>query len=135
MPSELKNPSNEYDAIVKQMIQADRECAAGVTTSCIGKAPSMRPKQFDFAEIGILMLFALILAFIVLKKPWHRRPNKETRLAISAMALWLLTVQLWGIIWGWGRYFDEIEYAALHISMPLLVVVFLLGKWWTRQAP
>lgn len=57
------------------------------------------------------------------------------RNVISVVVLWLLAVQFWGFIWRWDRYFNGAQFAALHASVPVLFVVAIVVKRWTRAAP
>lgn len=96
--------------------------------------------QFAFGKalaysIGVGLLVIGIAVFKT--KLWQLRPgpmSKTARIALVATAIWLLTVQLWGCIFGWGSYFDEAQYATLHLSVPLLAVVAWLGQRWIGKA-
>lgn len=94
--------------------------------------------QFAFGKALAYSVGLLMIGIAVFKaKPWQWRPSpmsKAGRIALVATAIWLLAVQLWGYIFGWGNYFDEAQYAALHLSVPLLAVVAWLGQRWIGKA-
>lgn len=122
---------DEYDKLLSQ-VRAQQNTSEPQTAT--------DRAQFAFGEalaysIGVGLL---VIGIVVFKaKPWQWRPgpmSKTARIALVTTAIWLLTVQLWGYIFGWGSYFDEAQYAALHISVPLLAVVAWLGQRWIGKA-
>lgn len=96
--------------------------------------------QFAFGKalaysIGVGLIAIGIAVFRT--KPWQWRPGpmpRTARIALVATAIWLLAVQLWGYIFGWGNYFDEAQYTTLHLSVPLLALAAWLGQRWIGKA-
>lgn len=122
---------DEYDKLLSQVRAQQNTSEPQTLTDRV---------QFAFGNVLTYSIGAglLVICIAVFKvKPWKLRlgpMSKTARIALVTTAIWLLTVQLWGYIFGWGSYFDEAQYAALHLSVPLLAVVAWLGQQWIGKA-
>jgi hypothetical protein len=56
--------------------------------------------------------------------------RRRTRAWIVASILWVVAVQLWGVIWRWDYNLTENGFLALNLSLPLLSGLAWLGIRW-----
>lgn len=93
--------------------------------------------------IGAVILISYIFAVLVFKFTNKNKFNlaittqrfsKKKRALISAAVLWFFTVQTWGYVFEWNKYFSLDEYVALHISPIFGGVLFSLCICWIRNA-
>lgn len=101
------------------------------------ETPSIWDRYVGKALAAFFSSIALVFIFAVVRfKPWNWRPRPlatDARIAVAMSAVWVLALQLWGFIWGWGHYFSGDEYAVLHIAVPLLGLAGSLGYRWARR--
>lgn len=93
-----------------------------------------RPASLIESIIRGIVATALVLGVAITFRatPWRRAP-KSLRALISATAVWLLTVELWGFIWRWDSFFRIDEYIMMHASFPLIVLTAWLAYRWNNQ--
>lgn len=83
--------------------------------------------------MGAAFVFLAGMLLVRVGQPRFKTLSRQSRTAIVAAGLWVVTLQAWGFIWEWDRYFDGQQFFALHLAVPLIALAAWRGlRWATR---
>ena len=56
--------------------------------------------------------------------------NRSWRIGIAVTLIWVLLVEFWGLIWDWEDFFDASQFAALNLSVPIVLAAIVVARKW-----